>query len=100
MGDVISFPKPLSQRGGGCPVCGNSDGFLNVESNHYGTCDNHLTYWWIGSNLFSSWKEETRETWQKNIELLRQRRRTDGGAHPELSPVDSSSDEFPFQVRP
>ena len=51
---------------GGCPECGTNDGYLNVGREHWFVCDKHKTKWWIGSNLFSSWMEETEEEWQRN----------------------------------
>ena len=56
---------------GGCPECGNSDGYLNVGRNHWMTCDEHRTTWPIGANLFSSWHDETEADWQRNEAKLK-----------------------------
>ena len=46
---------------GSCPVCGGSDGHINVGRSHWFRCDEHKVAWCIGSNLFSAWRDETRE---------------------------------------
>jgi hypothetical protein len=52
----------------GCPECGQDDGYLNAGRSHWMFCDEHQVKWCIGSNLFSSWREETeaeqRERWK------------------------------------
>ena len=55
---------------GGCPECGESDGYLNVGRNHWAVCDTHQTKWPIGANLFSSWHDETDADWKCNAEKL------------------------------
>jgi hypothetical protein len=55
---------------GDCPHCLKSNGILNVGRNHFGVCDEHKVFWWIGSNVFSGWKDETEEEWQRNEEKL------------------------------
>jgi hypothetical protein len=67
-------PRPevkTSHYFGGCPQCGETDGFVNVGRAHWFTCDEHRTAWCIGSNLFSGWREETDEIWDKNAEKLK-----------------------------
>lgn len=44
---------------GACPQCGNDDGFYNAGRNHWFVCHEHKVRWWVGSNLFSAWREET-----------------------------------------
>lgn len=51
---------------GSCGRCG----YLNVGRNHWGVCTKNKTFWAIGSNLFSSWKEQTEEEWERNIKEL------------------------------
>jgi hypothetical protein len=46
---------------GGCPQCGRSDGYTNVGKSHWFFCREHKAKWCIGSNLFSSWQDETEE---------------------------------------
>jgi hypothetical protein len=54
---------------GGCPECGKTDGYLNTGSAHWFVCDAHRVRWCIGSNLFSSWRDETedeqRRAWER-----------------------------------
>ncbi len=44
---------------GGCPECGDSNGYTNVGKAHWFFCKAHRTMWCIGWNLFSSWQYET-----------------------------------------
>ena len=44
---------------GGCPECGKNDGYLNTGRTHVFMCKTHRTSWIAGSNLFSSWRNET-----------------------------------------
>jgi hypothetical protein len=65
-------PRPTTDEYfGGCPVCGRVDRLLNVGADHWFVCDADLTRWWIGTNLFSTWREDTPETWARNADDLR-----------------------------
>jgi hypothetical protein len=44
---------------GGCPQCGESDGYINDGPEHWGCCEAHKVKWRIGCNLFSSWQDES-----------------------------------------
>jgi hypothetical protein len=55
---------------GWCPECGRSDGYLNIGRVHWYYCDAHRVKWCIGSNLFSSWRDEDEPTWQRNAQHL------------------------------
>lgn len=57
---------------GGCPHCGQTDGYLNVGKSHYFTCKTHRVYWGIGSGLFSSCQYESQAKWKKNAQMLEQ----------------------------
>jgi hypothetical protein len=46
---------------GVCPTCGKNDGYVNVGRGHWFVCDEHKFKWFVGSNLFDSWKEQTEE---------------------------------------
>jgi hypothetical protein len=50
---------------GFCPYCGHNDGFLNFGPNHWFICHQHQSRWFVGSNLFDCWKEESEEDWQR-----------------------------------
>ncbi len=72
---IIPFPAP-SERDrdavvtthpfGGCPGCGNTDGYLNDGPDHWFVCHRHKTKWRAGSNLFSGWRDENEGTWFRN----------------------------------
>jgi hypothetical protein len=51
---------------GNCPVCGTSGCYLNIGRTHVFICEEHKIGWTVGSNLFSSWREQTEEDWQCN----------------------------------
>lgn len=55
---------------GGCPECGGNDGFINVNRVHYFVCHLHNTQWEVGQNLFSGWREETPEVWERNRQIV------------------------------
>jgi hypothetical protein len=55
---------------GGCPECGKWDRLLNVGRDHWPVCFEHKNRWCVGSNLFSSWREETETDWERNKRLL------------------------------
>ena len=63
-------PRRKRKRGdywGNCPVCGyEADEWLNVGKKHWQVCHEHKTKWSIGSNLFSSWHDETEQDWLRN----------------------------------
>lgn len=42
-----------------CPPQRGPDDIYNAGRSHWGACHVHRTAWWIGSNLFSSWRDET-----------------------------------------
>lgn len=54
---------------GVCPGCGKHDGYVNRGKEHWAVCVPHRVKWFIGANLFSSWKEETPE--QQRLTLAR-----------------------------
>ncbi len=45
---------------GGCPPCGRYDACLNVGPAHWAYCSAHSLRWWVGDNLFSSWRARER----------------------------------------
>jgi hypothetical protein len=44
---------------GSCPNCHRNDGYENVGSDHWFVCHQHRVKWCVGSNLFSSWRDQT-----------------------------------------
>ncbi len=64
---------------GGCPECGETNGYLNVGRSHWFVCDAHRTKWFIGENLFSSWRDESEADWRRSAEKL--------AGHREVKPI-------------
>ena len=52
-----------------CPLDRGPENIYNAGKSHQAACHTHRTTWWLGSNLFSGWKEETeeeqRERWRE-----------------------------------
>jgi hypothetical protein len=42
-----------------CPTCHKTDGYANVSRSHWFYCKEHQKKWCAGSNLLSSWRDET-----------------------------------------
>jgi hypothetical protein len=63
--------KATDEHFGGCPQCGTSTGVLSIGRDHWFYCDEHRTKWWVGSNLFSSWREMTEAEFDANREHLK-----------------------------
>jgi hypothetical protein len=57
--------EPMTSENGGyfgvCPQCRRHDGFANVGRSHWSFCREHRVKWWVGDNLFSSWRDQTEE---------------------------------------
>ena len=66
---------------GNCPVCGKTDGYVNISCNHWFVCHEHKTKWFVGSGLFSSWENEREIDWLGNAVLL--------GRYEDVEPIDS-----------
>lgn len=54
---------------GCCPVCLETDGFINIGPDHYFICREHKKYWFIGSNLFDCWRDQEDKE-EENRKLL------------------------------
>ncbi len=51
---------------GTCPECGLGANYItNIGRNPWAVCETDKRMWWVGSNLFSDWREETKETWEE-----------------------------------
>lgn len=50
---------------GVCPICGTNEGYLNVHRSNWFVCHKHRVRWCVG-DLFSTWKDESADTWQRN----------------------------------
>ena len=44
-----------------CPVCHRTDGYANAGKSHIFFCKEHQKSWFVGANLFSSWRDQTEE---------------------------------------
>jgi hypothetical protein len=49
-----------------CPHCHRMDGYANAGRSHRAFCREHKVSWFIGSNLFSNWREQTEEEQRAN----------------------------------
>ena len=57
---------------GHCPTChGAPDVILNLRRDHWACCHADKKRWCVGSNLFSSWREESEADWQRNYEQIK-----------------------------
>ena len=68
MDNVLPF-KPKSTTDeyiGGCPHCGQNDGYINIGRDHWFSCGRHKTKWLAGSNLLSGWRDKDEATWERN----------------------------------
>lgn len=66
--EIKKFPDP--GLFGDCPKCGRNDGYLNLYKAHWFICKRHKLKWYVGYDLFPSWRDETEADWQRNRELL------------------------------
>jgi hypothetical protein len=57
----ISSDPAADNYFGACPRCKENDGFYNVGPDHWSFCREHKVKWCIGSNLFSSWRDQTED---------------------------------------
>lgn len=55
-------PKPEPNR--------DITAYLNCGPDHWCFCYEHRFRWRIGSNLFSNWRYENEETWDRNEKFL------------------------------
>jgi hypothetical protein len=67
---------------GGCPECLKTDGYLNVQRDHFFVCHEHRVFWYVGSNLFSSYETETRQQWDRNAAVLGGYREVEAARNP------------------
>jgi hypothetical protein len=48
-----------------CPICHKMSGFANAGRSHRAYCKEHKKSWFIGANLFSSWRQQTKDEQRK-----------------------------------
>lgn len=73
----LTNERSSEPRFGLCPECGFTDGYVNVGRSHWFLCDVHKTRWIGGANIFSSWRDESEEDWERNVDKLSGYRRVD-----------------------
>jgi len=61
-------PAGIDDYFGGCPLCGESDGYLNMWREHWFYYRNHHVRWTAGENLFSSWRYEEPDDWNQTLQ--------------------------------
>jgi len=57
---------------GGCPVCGNHDGHVNLGPEYWIICHEHKTKWLIGECISEGWDSQTLPEFYKVEHLLQQ----------------------------
>ena len=56
---------------GFCTECKEpADDILNVGKGHWAICLGCKTQWFVGANVFGSWRSENEEIWKQNSKLL------------------------------
>jgi hypothetical protein len=57
---------------GACPECRSAEHVkcCNIRRVHFMFCEIHRVAWCVGSNLFSSWENESEGDWQRNHAML------------------------------
>ena len=55
---------------GACPDCHRTDGYINIGREHWFYCMEHKSCWYIGWNLFSSWRDQTEEEQRRIFDEL------------------------------
>ena len=55
---------------GHCPISGHENYYLNISRGHWMVCDKCKITWFIGANLFSSWRRENKAIWRANVEKI------------------------------
>lgn len=56
---------------GHCDVPEHDNYYLNIGRGHWMVCDSCKISWFIGANLFSSWREQNRDVWEANAERIK-----------------------------
>ena len=55
---------------GGCPICRNTCPYVDVYRNQWFYCEAHKVCWCAGSNLLSTWREQTEQDFVHNGAML------------------------------
>jgi hypothetical protein len=78
---------------GGCPYCGFSEGPHHVGRVQWLVCPEHRVRWWIGENLFRSWRSETPVEWERTRRWLNDFRIVDPAYGEDSNPVEEAESD-------
>jgi len=56
---------------GHCPILAHENYYLNISRGHWMVCDDCKIKWFIGANLFNSWRNQTKTTWKNNFTRIK-----------------------------
>ena len=62
---------------GHCSFTEHENHYLNIGRGHWMVCDKCELKWFIGENLFSSWREENEDIWKANADRIKDYRELD-----------------------
>ena len=73
----MSMPKEIifdddENYFGHCPVPDHENCYRNIGRSHWMVCDTCRIKWFMGENLFSSWRSQSEETWKANAETIKE----------------------------
>ena len=74
MSDIQKSDSPIYDQDtayfGSCPICRETDGYVNIGRGHWFLCTKHKFFWYAGTDLFSSWEDETEQEQRKIFDEL------------------------------
>ena len=71
MNNVIELKtKKVNDHFGVCPTCKSNDGYINIGKGHWFYCREHRVRWFVGSNLISTWRDETEDEQRAQYDRL------------------------------
>lgn len=83
---------PAGPDGDACPRCYWADGMLNVGRQLFGVCHVDRTYWFIGDNILSGWRYDSKSAWDRHQRILERYEEVD----PVVLPHEVLVREAPF----
>ena len=92
--DERASEPPIATREhyfGCCPVCHGEPVHLFVGRDDWYVCEEHKLAWWVGSGLFSGWRELDDETQERNAAFIQSCERL--SEPPVCTCVDSGQDD-------
>ena len=67
--NIVTLPR-MDLCFGNCPRCHKTHRCYSVGPDHWCVCHTHRTKWLIGSNLFSCWKDMSKQCFLRNEYML------------------------------